>query len=291
MADLRQRLAEPGIIIMDGATGTQLMKLGLPSGVAPELWNLQNPAAIKQHYQAYIDAGSEVILTNTFGGTRARLSLKHAGDQTHQINLAAAQLAREVAGDSVLVLGSMGPTGLLMEPMGPLNYDEAVTHFAEQAAGLVAGGVHGLHIETMSDLQEAKAAIVGAQQVTDLPVTVTMSFDSHGRTMMGVKPEAAVTFLLNLGVAAVGVNCGRTLEENLVALTAMRQAAPEATLIAKPNAGLPRMEAGGEIVYDVTPEVMADYALKFKTLGVKMFGGCCGSNPAHIAAVKNALAG
>jgi len=124
-----------------------------------------------------------------------------------------------------------------------------------------------------------------------LPVTVTMSFDSHGRTMMGVKPEAAVTFLLNLGVAAVGVNCGRTLEENLVALTAMRQAAPEATLIAKPNAGLPRMEAGGEIVYDVTPEVMADYALKFKTLGVKMFGGCCGSNPAHIAAVKNALAG
>lgn len=291
MADLRQRLTQPGIIIMDGATGTQLMKLGLPAGLSPELWNLQNPAAIKQHYLAYIDAGSEAILTNTFGGTRARLALKDAGDQTHQVNLMAAQLAREVAGDSVLVLGSMGPTGLLMDPMGPLSYDEAVTYFAEQAAGLVDGGVHGLHVETMSDLQEAKAAIEGAQRVTDLPVTVTMSFDTHGRTMMGVKPEAAVKFLLSLGVVAVGVNCGRTLEENLVAVTAMRQVAPDATLIAKPNAGLPRVEAAGEIVYDVTPKVMADYALKFKAQGVKMFGGCCGSNPAHISAVKKALVG
>jgi 5-methyltetrahydrofolate--homocysteine methyltransferase len=215
---------------------------------------------------------------------------ENAGDQVYQINLVAAQLAREVAGTEVLVLGSIGPTGQLLEPLGLLSYEQAVANFAEQATGLAEGGVDGLHIETMSDLQEAKAAVEGARQASTLPITVTMSFDTHGRTMMGVKPEDAVEFLLNLDVEAVGVNCGRSLEENLVAVTAMRRVAPNATLIAKPNAGLPRVEAGGEAIYDVTPQVMADYALKFKALQVKMFGGCCGSTPDHIAAVKTALA-
>jgi len=289
MADLQQLLAQPGIIIMDGATGTQLQKLGLPVGMSPELWNLQNPAAVQQHHQAYVEAGSAAILTNTFGGTRLRLEQEHAGDQTHPINVAAAQLARAAAGNSVLVLGSMGPTGAMLEPFGPLTYAQAVAYFAEQAAALAAGGVDGLHIETFSDLQEAKAAIEGARQATRLPVTVTMSFDSHGRTLMGVKPEDAVKFLLNLDVLAVGVNCGRTLSENLVAITAMRATAPTATLIAKPNAGLPQVEAGGELIYQVTPADMAEYALKFKEQNVKMFGGCCGSTPAHIAAIKQAL--
>ena len=188
-----------------------------------------------------------------------------------------------------MVLGSVGPTGMLMEPMGELTYDKAVEYFAEQVAALAAGGVDGIHIETMSDLQEAKAAIAGAHKATDLPVTVTMSFDMHGRTMMGVRPEEAVKELWALDVLAVGVNCGRTLEENLKALTAMRTAAPEVTLIAKPNAGLPRMEGGEEAVYDVTPEIMAEYALKFGTQHVKMLGGCCGSNPSHIAALKATL--
>ncbi len=290
MPDLRQKLSEPGIIVMDGATGTQLQKMGLPAGRAPELWNLENPEAVKKHYQAYVEAGSDAILTNTFGGSRPRLDMEGSGHLTHDINLAAAKLAREVAGDKVLVLGSIGPTGQLMEPMGELTYDKAVAYFAEQAAALAEGGADGIHVETMSDLQEAKAAIVGAHQATDLPVTVTMSFDMHGRTMMGVRPEEAVKALWALDVLAVGVNCGRTLEENLQALTAMRTAAPEVTLIAKPNAGLPRLEAGGiEAVYDVTPEVMADYALKFGTQHVKMLGGCCGSNPDHIRSLKAAL--
>jgi methionine synthase I (cobalamin-dependent) len=289
MPDLRQKLNEPGVIVLDGATGTQLQAMGLPLGRPPEAWNLENPAAVKKHYQAYVDAGSDAILTNTFGGSRAMLEKYGFGGQTHEINLAAAKLAREVAGDDVLVLGSMGPTGLLMEPMGPLTYDKAVEYFAEQAKALAEGGVDGIHVETMSDLSEAKAAIEGARQATDLPITATMSFDTHGRTMMGVKPEDAAKALWALDVLAIGVNCGRTLEENLNAVTAMREALPDAILIAKPNAGLPRVENGTEIVYDVTPEIMADYAQKFAGQNIKMIGGCCGSNPSHIAAIKEVL--
>jgi 5-methyltetrahydrofolate--homocysteine methyltransferase len=289
MPDLRKKLAEPGVIILDGATGTQLQKMGLPVGQPSEVWNLENPEAVKKHYQAYVDAGSEAILTNTFGGSRPMLDKHGRGEQTADINRAAAQLAREAAGDEVLVLGSMGPTGLLMEPMGLLTYDKAVEYFAEQAGALAAGGVDGIHIETMSDLSEAKAAIEGARQVTDLPLTITMSFDTHGRTMMGVRPEDAIKTLWALDVLAVGVNCGRTLAENLQAVTAMREAVPEATLIAKPNAGLPRLEEGTEMVYDVSPDIMADYAHKFAEQQVKMLGGCCGSNPDHIAAIKAAL--
>ena len=291
MADLRQKLAELNIIIMDGATGTQLQQMGLPPGMAPELWNLENPAAIKKYHQAYIEAGADAILTNSFGGTRPRLDMESSGHLVHEINVAAAALAREVAGDRILVLGSMGPTGLLMQPMGELTFEKAVSYFAEQAAALAEGGADGIHIETMSDLQEAKAAVIGAHQATDLPVTVTMSFDMHGRTMMGIQPEEAVKELWALDVAAIGVNCGRTLEENLTAVTAMRKVAPEATLVAKPNAGLPRMEDTIEAIYDVTPEIMAEYALKFGAQRVKMLGGCCGSTPDHIKAVKEVLKG
>jgi 5-methyltetrahydrofolate--homocysteine methyltransferase len=292
MTDLRRKLADPGVIVLDGATGTQLQLLGLPVGMAPELWNLKNPEAVSDHHRSYIEAGSDAILTNSFGGTRPRLDMEQSGHLTREINVAAAALAREAAGaGQILVLGSMGPTGLLMEPMGELTYEQAQQYFAEQAEALAEGGADGLHIETLSDLQEAKAAIAGAQQATNLPVTVTMSFDMHGRTMMGVRPEEAVHELWAMDVAAVGVNCGRTLEENLAALTAMRAAAPHVTLVAKPNAGLPRMEDTVEAVYDVTPEIMADYARKFGALRVKMLGGCCGSTPAHITAIKEALDG
>ncbi len=291
MIDLRQRLNEPGIIVLDGATGTQLQQMGLPPGMAPELWNLQEPDKIKQHHRAYIDAGCEAILTNSFGGTRPRLDMEESGHLTHDVNVAAARLAREAAGDEVIVIGSLGPTGLLMEPMGELTYETAKAYFAEQAAALAEGGVDSIHIETLSDLQEVKAAIAGAQESTDLPVTATMSFDMHGRTMMGVSPAEAVTALWGTGIVAVGVNCGNTLKDNLEAVTAMRSAAPDAVLIAKPNAGLPRTEDGLDVIYDVTPEIMADYALKFAFQRVKMLGGCCGSTPTHMVALREAIAG
>ena len=288
MTKFKDRLSQGGILIADGATGTTLQQMGLPSGAAPERWNLENPDAIRALHRGYVEAGSDLILTNTFGGSRLRLEMEGLGDQVREINLAAGRLAREVASDEVMVLGDVGPTGQLMEPMGTLTYDDAVAVFAEQAAALAEGGVDAILIETMSDLNEAKAAIEGARQVTELPILVTMSFDTHGRTMMGVKPVDAVKELWAMGVDAVGANCGRTLSENLEAIQQMRKALPEATLMAKPNAGLPRME-GIESVYDVTPEIMADYAEKFAALDVKIFGGCCGSTPEHIKAVSHTL--
>lgn len=288
MTKFRERLSQPGILIADGATGTTLQRAGLPPGAAPERWNLENPDAIRALHRGYVEAGSDLILTNTFGGSRPRLAMEGLDGQVREVNLAAARLAREVAGDRVLVLGDIGPTGQLMQPMGTLTYDAAVAAFAEQAVALAEGGVDAILIETMSDLNEARAAVEGARQATDLPILVTMSFDTNGRTMMGVKPADAAKTLWAMGVDVVGANCGRSLSENLEAIRQMREALPEAALMAKPNAGLPRMD-GMQAVYDLTPEVMADYALKFAALDIKVFGGCCGSTSEHIHAAAQAL--
>jgi 5-methyltetrahydrofolate--homocysteine methyltransferase len=288
MTKFKDRLSQARVLIADGAIGTMLHQAGLPSGVTPVRWNLENPDAICALHRSYVQAGANLILTNTFSGNRLRLEREGLSDRLREINLAAVRLAREVAGDEVLVLGDIGPTGQLLEPMGTLTYDDAVTAFAEQAAVLAEGGVDAILIETMSDLNEAKAAVEGVRRATDLPILVTMSFDTHGRTMMGVKPADAAKEFWALGVDVVGANCGRTLSETLEAVRQMREAVPEVTLMAKPNAGLPHME-GGASVYDVTPEIMADYARQFAALGVKVFGGCCGSTPEHIQAVALAL--
>jgi 5-methyltetrahydrofolate--homocysteine methyltransferase len=288
VSKLKDRLSQAGILIADGATGTMLQQAGLPAGAAPERWNLDNPDAIRALHRSYIQAGADIILTNSFGGNRLRLEREGLGERVREVNLTAARLAREVAGDKVLVLGDMSSTGQLLEPMGTLSFDQAQSIFAEQAAALAEGGVDALLIETMSDLDETKAAIGGARQVTDLPILVTMSFDTHGRTMMGVKPADAAHELWALGADVIGANCGRTLSETLEAIRQMRQAVPAATLMAKPNAGLPHLE-GGESVFDVTPEIMADYARQFADLDVKIFGGCCGSTPDHIRAAAQAL--
>lgn len=288
MSKLLERLSQPGVLTADGATGTMLQQAGLPAGISPERWNLENPDAIRALHRGYLDAGADIILTNTFGGSRIKLERDGLAEQASQVNHTAALLAREAAGEERFVFGDIGPTGKLLQPYGPLTYAAAVEAFAEQAAGLAAGGVDAIYIETMSDLNEARAAVEGARQVTSLPVFVTMSFDTRGRTMMGVKPAQAVTELWGMGLAGVGANCGRTLTETLTAIQEMRAALPEALLIAKPNAGLPRFE-GGHSVYDVTPEVMAEFALTFKEQGVKIFGGCCGSNPSHIRAIAAAL--
>ncbi|MBC8253729.1 MAG: homocysteine S-methyltransferase family protein [Ardenticatenia bacterium] len=288
MIGLRERLAQDGILVSDGATGTFLQRAGLPSGMAPDRWNLENPDAIETMHRGYVDAGAELIHTNTFGSSRPRLEKGGLADRMREVILVATHLAHRAAGDSTLVLGDMGPTGELMKPLGMLTYEGAVAAFAEQAKVLVQGGVDGILIETMSDLNEAKAAVEGVRQVTSLPVLVTMSFDTHGHTMMGVGPVQAAQALWALGVDAVGANCGRALDENLDAIRQMREAMPDATLMAQPNAGLPH-RIGDEMVYDVTPEVMAEYARRFAQLGVKIFGGCCGSTPEHIKAVAQAL--
>jgi 5-methyltetrahydrofolate--homocysteine methyltransferase len=294
MSNFRESLNQPGVLVSDGATGTMLQLAGLSRGVPPERWNLENPEEVRNLHQSYIQAGADIILTNTFGGTHIRLEKDHLGERTYEINLAAAKLAREAAGDKVFVFGDIGPIGMLLKPYGALVYTNAVAAFQEQAAGLAEGGVDAIWIETMSDLNEAKAAVEGARQATDLPILVCMSFDTHGFTMMGIKPEKAVRELWALGIDAVGANCGRTLTETLAAVQEMRSALPEAVLVAKPNAGLPHREKTdkekpSEVVYDVSPQVMGEYALKFKDLGVKIFGGCCGSTPEHIRAIAQAL--
>ncbi|MGC9520668.1 MAG: homocysteine S-methyltransferase family protein [Anaerolineae bacterium] len=289
MSKFEAALATNKILIADGATGTMLQQAGLPAGAAPERWNLENPDAVRALHRSYIKAGADMILTNTFGGSAVRLKREGLAERAAEINHAAARLACEVAGETTLVVGDIGPTGEMLAPLGTLSYEDALAAFAEQAAALAEGGVHAILVETMSDLNEVQAAIEGVRQVTDLPLLVTMSFDTKGRTMMGVKPEQAAKTLHSLGVDVIGANCGRTLSETLEAVQKMREAVPEAVLMAKPNAGLPHAQ-GSELVYDVTPAVMADYARRFvKQAGVKIFGGCCGSTPEHIQAVAEAL--
>ncbi len=276
-------------VIGDGAMGTMLQEAGLTTGGAPELWNVEQPEIIKGIYQAYVDAGSNLFETNTFGGTHYRLKLHHLQDRVAELNRAGAALGRAVAGDDVLVAGSIGPTGELFEPMGSLTYESAVEAFAEQAAALDEGGVDLFVIETMSDLDEVKAAVEGCQRVSDLPIAATMTFDTNYHTMMGVSPEVAMRTLADMGVQIIGANCGNGPDEIRRVIAEMVPVRPEGVyLMAQSNAGLPKY-VEGEMVYDGTPEVMADYALDMAAMGVDIIGGCCGSTPAHIEAMKSAL--
>jgi 5-methyltetrahydrofolate--homocysteine methyltransferase len=283
-----QRLAADKVLIADGATGTMLLEAGLPTGTPGEAWVLERPEEIMKLHRAYVEAGSQLILTTTFGGTRARLKKAGLDVQVAEVNRRAAELARRVAGDDLYVGGDIGPTGEMMVPIGPLTYEAAVELFAEQAQALAAGGADCIYVETMSDLNEAKAAVEGARQGCDLPVFCTFSFDAHGRTSMGVSPMQAAQAMAALNVPAIGANCGHAPEEVLDFLPQMRQAAPNAYLIAKPNAGVPRL-VKRQVVYDATPQRMAELALHYVELGARIVGTCCGSSPAHIAAIREAV--
>jgi 5-methyltetrahydrofolate--homocysteine methyltransferase len=283
-----ERLASGGVLIADGATGTMLQAAGLPTGLPGEAWILEKPEEIKKLHQAYVEAGSQLILTSTFGGTRSRLQAAGLAPQVADINRRAAELARQVVGDDLYVGGDIGPTGELMPPLGKLTYEAAVEIFAEQAQALAAGGVDCIYIETMSDLNEARAAVEGAQQACDLPIFCTFSFDTHGRTGMGISPVQAARTMAEMGVQGTGANCGHAPEEVLEFLPQMREAAPGAYLIAKPNAGIPRM-VKRQVVYDADPERMAGLARQYVELGALIVGTCCGSSPEHIAAIATAL--
>jgi 5-methyltetrahydrofolate--homocysteine methyltransferase len=284
------RLAAGDVLIADGATGTMLQAAGLPMGTPGEAWVLEEPREIVKLHQAYVHAGSQLILTSTFGGTQARLKAAGLDPKVAEISRRAAELAREAAGDLIYVGGDIGPTGEMMPPLGKLTYEAAVEMFAEQASALAAGGADCIYIETMSDLSEAKAAVEGAKQACDLPVFCTFSFDTHGRTGMGISPPQAAEAVAALGAAAVGANCGHAPEEVLEFLPQMRQAAPDAHLIAKPNAGIPRM-VKRQVVYDAGPDRMAELAGRFVELGVSVVGACCGSSPEHIRAIATAIHG
>jgi methionine synthase I (cobalamin-dependent) len=286
-------LNEKDVLLADGATGTSFFAMGLQSGDAPELWNVDYPERVAQHYQSFVDAGSDLILTNSFGGTRYRLMLHKAEARVAELNIAAARILREVASNSdrdIIVAGSIGPTGEILAPLGDLQADDAVAAFAEQALALEQGGADVLWIETMSSQEEVEHAVAGARQ-TSLPIVFTMSFDTNGRTMMGVGAADMMALHHRLGVHACGTNCGIGASEVVAAIMNFQASKTEGSdpvLVAKANCGIPEF-IDGEIHYNGTPEIMANYARLARDAGARIVGGCCGTSPEHVAAMRQAL--
>ena len=285
-----------GVLLADGATGSNLFDAGLQSGDAPELWNADHPARIARHYQSFIDAGSDIILTNTFGGTRYRLMRHGAENRVGELNEKGAHLARQQvdrAGREIIVAGSMGPSGEIMQPLGALTSQAAADAFEAQARALQAGGADVLWIETMSSQEEAQAAVAGAARV-GLPLVATFSVDTNGRTMMGLAPADIVKLSCNLNPApdAIGANCGVGASELIAATINMHHACAQqnidAIIVAKANCGVPHY-VDGKIVYDGDEKVMFEYAKLAIDAGAKIIGGCCGTTPAHVKAMRTAI--
>lgn len=278
---------------MDGATGTQLMAAGLEPGDAPERLNLDRPEVVHGLHESYVNVGSDIVLTNTFGGSRYRLKLHKLDDRVVELNCEAARNARHVVDQlprRVLVAGSIGPTGELIAPLGSLQAVDAAAAFAEQARGLSEGGVDLLWIETMSSIDEIEAAVEGVRSVSELPIAVTLSFDTAGRTMMGVTGAQAASRLLELEVAAFGANCGNNLADTEAALAEMLEVAGDTPVICKANAGIPHWH-GTELVYSGSPDVMGAHANRVRSAGVSIIGGCCGNDPSHLAVMRGVLDG
>ena len=279
-------------LLADGATGTNLFNMGLTAGDAPEFWNVDHPDSIRELYRGPVDAGSDIFLTNTFGGNGARLKLHSGHARVFELNRAGAELAREVAdgaGRVVVVAGSMGPTGEIMEPMGTLTFATAVELFHEQAEGLKAGGADVLWVETISAPDEYRAAAEAAR-LADMPWCGTMSFDTAGRTMMGLTSQGFVDLVdaLTYKPLAFGANCGVGASDLLRTLLGFAAQGPELPIIAKGNAGIPKFE-DGHIHYNGTPELMADYAVLARDCGARIIGGCCGTTADHLRRMREAL--
>ena len=285
-----ERLNSGEILVTDGATGTNLQSAGLAAGMHTEDWVLDHPEKIIDLEKAFVAAGSDIILTCTFGGTRLRMKDAKHGKEIVELNKRAAELARQAASSrqGVIVGGSMGPLGQLLKPYGPITYKEARDAFAEQAGALADGGVELLVIETQYALEEADAAFEGASSATDLPIVVSFSYDRGTRTMMGIKPADVIKEYKTKGAMVVGANCGTTLENMETIIK--EYAATEMTipLWAKPNAGIPRL-VGSQTTYDITPKTMAEFAKIYIELGAQVVGGCCGSTPEHVAAIVKAV--
>jgi len=283
-------LSERGYLLADGATGTNLFDMGLESGEAPEAWLLEHPDRVQALHQSFVDAGSDIFLTNTFGGTRHRLKLHGLDDQVTSLNRTAARLARGIADEAdrpVLVAGSVGPTGELLTPLGKLEKTDAVNSFKEQIEGLVEGGIDLVWIETISAPDELEAAAEAARSF-DLPVCATMSFDSAGRTMMGLTPRAFASLAADFNLDGFGANCGVGAADLMSSVIGFADATPTQPIIAKANCGIPSYE-DGKIVYSGTVEQMAAYAQLARAAGAKIIGGCCGTKPEHIRAMRSAL--
>ena len=293
MPDLLTRLlSERDWLLLDGATGTNLFAAGLLPGEAPEFWNVEETEKIRALHRGFIGAGCDLILTNSFGGSRYRLKLHKAEDRVRELAIAAASIARQcadAAGRPVVVAGSVGPTGEILEPVGALSHADAVAAFEEQIAGLMEGGADLIWAETISSVEELRAVAEAAGKL-GAPYCATLSFDTAGRTMMGVTSEGFAELVRSLPVPpiAFGANCGTGAPDLLRTVLGITAAAPQATVIAKANAGIPKY-VDGHIHYDGTPELMAEYACLARDAGAWLIGGCCGTTADHLVAMRAAL--
>jgi 5-methyltetrahydrofolate--homocysteine methyltransferase len=275
--------------ISDGAWGTELQKTGLTSGECPEEWNVSHPDAIRQLVRRYLDAGSQIVLTNTFGGSRFRLKRHHQESQVHDLNVRGARLVKETVGDAAYVFASMGPSGQILMT-GDITQDELYQAFTEQAKALAEGGADAIAIETMSDLEEASIALRAVRHATALPTVVSMSYDSgpdKTRTMMGVRPEQAAARLAQLGADIIGANCGAGIEHYAGICRKLRSATSK-PLWVKPNNGLPERK-GDRTVYRQSLEDFLAHIPKLVEAGANIIGGCCGTTPDHVRGIRRQL--
>ena len=285
-----EKLAKNEVLISDGATGTSLQRMGLPVGMAGEVWVLKNPEAIRELAQAFMKAGADILLTSTFGGTRFRLKDSNIVDEFIAVNQKAIQIVKDVVrGSDVLVGGSIGPTGQMLAPLGTVTAAEAQADFTEQARLMCEGGVDLIVIETLFDINEAVAAVQGVRSVDqNIPLVCSFSFDRGTRTMMGVSPEDVAAKIGVLNVDLLGINCGRSLVENLEVLRRLRQVTDKPIWF-KPNAGMPEIDDDGHPFYSVSPQEMGDWVPKWLKAGAQIVGGCCGTSPEHLAEIAKAV--
>ncbi|MFP4554667.1 MAG: betaine--homocysteine S-methyltransferase [Actinomycetota bacterium] len=286
---LAKLLETRGRLVADGGMGTSLFELGLQAGSTPELWNVEHPDLVAKVHSGFIEAGADIILTNTFGGTRARLDLDGLGDRVSELNRAGVRVAHSVADQAdreVVVAGSVGPTGQLFEPVGALTHDRGVELFSEQVEALASAGADVIWIETLSATEELAAAVEAAR-ATGLPIVSTMSFDTHGKTMMGLPPSTLAGWWAtsDMEPAAIGANCGIGPADVVAAVDDLRTADPEAVIVAKSNCGIPQM-INGTLWYPTSSEDMSPYAELALDAGARIVGACCGSIPEHISQIR-----
>lgn len=291
LMDFRSLLTKRGYLLFDGAWGTLLQSKGLQPGDTPERLNLTAPEKVEEVARSYVDAGSDVIITNSFGGSRLKLSNYGLDKDVKEINVEAARISKAGAGDTSLVFGSVGPTGRFVEPIGDITVNQMTSVFQEQIEALVAGGVDGILIETMTHLGEAECAVNAARSVCSGPVACTFAFDYLPvgfRTMMGVSPEQFVDRITTAGADVIGVNCGSVDPAQMTDLVALLRVLTDLPIVARSNAGVPRLVDGATVFLE-TPETLGQAAVRLVEAGASVVGGCCGTTPDHIRAMKTAL--
>ena len=275
------------IVTLDGAMGTELQKKGMPGGACPEYWCLKNPEVTADLHTSYQKAGAQVVYTCTFGANRFKLKQYGIKENPYQINFELARLVKQACDKKTLIAGDVGPTGLFVEPFGPLAFEEAVDAFKEQVHGLIDGGCDLIVIETMIDIQEARAALLAVKEIKNIFTIVSMTYEKDGHTLGGTPPESELITLQSLGADAVGCNCS-TGPKQMIDLVANMKPYATVPLLAKPNAGMPKLE-GGKTIFEMDAKTFASFSLKLAEAGANLLGGCCGTTPEHIRTLADVL--